>query len=70
MKGSAVTYLPWFLGGYGVLGLHRSQVPRRWVTGLIRPVSGSLLRLGAGFDLFAIATATQTPPGTLSGATL
>ncbi len=63
-----MTYFPRFLGGFGVLGLHRSRVPR-WVTGLIRLVSGSLLRFGAGFDLFAVAAATQTPPGTLSGAT-
>ncbi len=64
-----MTYLPWFLGGFGVLGLHRSQVPR-WVTGLIRLVIGSLLHFRAGFDLFAIAAAIQTPPGTLSGAPL
>ncbi len=40
------------------------------MTRLIRLVSGNLLRFGAGFDLLAIAAATQTPPGTLSGATL
>ncbi len=64
-----MTYLPRFLSGFGVLGLHRSLVPC-WVTGLIRPVSSSPPRLGPGFDLFPSAAATQTPPGTLSGATL
>ncbi len=64
-----MTYLPRILGGFGVLGLHRSQVPR-WVTGLIRLVSGSLLPFRAGFDLFALAAATQTPPGTLYGPTV
>ncbi len=63
-----MTYLPRFLGGFGVLGLHRSRFPR-WVTGLIRLLIGSLLRLGAWFDLFANAAATQTPPGTLSAVT-
>ena len=68
MEGSAATYLPRIHGGFGVLGLHRSQVPR-WLTGLIRLLIGSILRFGAWFDLFARAAATQTPPGTLSAAT-
>ena len=63
-----MTYLLRILSGFGVLGLYRPRVPR-WVTGPIRLMSGSPGRFGAGFDLFAIAAATQTPPGTLSGAT-
>ncbi len=64
-----MTYLLRFLSGFGVLGLHRSRVPR-WVTGLIRLVSGSLLLFRTWFDLFSIAAATPTAPGTLSGTTL
>ena len=53
MKNSAITYLLWFLGGFGVLGLHRFYLGR-WVSGLIWFLTGGLLLFGAVFDLFAI----------------
>ncbi len=53
MKNSAITYLLWFLGGFGVLGLHRFYLGR-WVSGLIWFLTGGLLLFGAVFDVFAI----------------
>lgn len=53
MKTSAITYLLWFLGGFGVLGLHRFYLGR-WVSGLIWFLTGGLLLFGAVFDVFAI----------------
>ena len=53
MKNTAVSYLLWLLGGFGVLGLHRFYLGR-WVTGLIWLLSGGLMGIGAIIDLFLI----------------
>ncbi|MCH8212220.1 MAG: NINE protein [Planctomycetes bacterium] len=53
MKSTAVSYLLWLLGGFGVLGLHRFYLGR-WVTGLIWLLTGGLLGIGAIIDLFVI----------------
>ena len=53
MKKTAVTYLLWFAGGLGLLGLHRFYLGR-WVTGLIWLLTGGLFVLGALIDLFVI----------------
>lgn len=53
MKSTAVAYLLWILGGFGVLGLHRFYLGR-WVTGLIWLFTGGLFFVGAVVDLFLI----------------
>jgi TM2 domain-containing membrane protein YozV len=53
VKSTAVTYLLWFLGVFGVLGLHRFYLGR-WVTGLVWLLTGGALLVGAIIDLFAI----------------
>ena len=53
MKNTVVTYLLWFLGGFGVLGLHRFYLGR-WVTGLVWFLTGGLFLVGAIIDLFLI----------------
>ena len=58
MKSVAVTYLLWFLGGFGVLGLHRFYLGR-WVTGLIWFLTGGLFLIGAIVDLFLIPGQVQ-----------
>ncbi len=58
VKSTAVSYLLWILGGFGVLGLHRFYLGR-WVTGLIWLLTGGLLGLGAIIDLFLIPPMVQ-----------
>lgn len=53
MKSTAVTYLLWFLGGFGVLGLQRFYLGR-WVSGLIWLFTGGVFVIGAIIDLFVI----------------
>jgi TM2 domain-containing membrane protein YozV len=53
VKSTAVAYLLWVVGGFGVLGLHRFYLGR-WVTGLIWFLTGGLLFVGAIIDLFVI----------------
>lgn len=53
MKSTAITYLLWFLGGFGVLGLHRFYLGR-WVTGLIWLLTGGVFIIGAIVDIFLI----------------
>ena len=53
MKSTAVTYLLWFLGGFGVLGLHRFYLGR-WVSGLIWLFTGGVFVIGSIIDLFVI----------------
>ncbi len=53
MKSTAVTYLLWILGGFGVLGLHRFYLGR-WVSGLIWLFTGGVFVVGAIIDLFVI----------------
>lgn len=53
MKHPAIAYLLWFLGGLGVLGLHRFYVGR-WVTGVVWLLTGGVFFIGALVDLFLI----------------
>ncbi|MCI0629292.1 MAG: TM2 domain-containing protein [Phycisphaerales bacterium] len=53
VKNVLVAYLLWFLGGFGVLGLHRFYLGR-WITGLIWLFTGGLFFIGAIIDLFLI----------------
>ena len=53
MKSLVISYLLWFLGGFGVLGLHRFYLGR-WITGLIWLFTGGLFFIGAIVDLFVI----------------
>lgn len=53
MKSSPIAYLLWFLGGLGVLGLHRFYLGR-WVSGLIWFFTGGLFFIGALIDLILI----------------
>jgi hypothetical protein len=43
-------YLLWFLGGFGILGLHRFYLGR-WATGMLWLCTGGLLGVGAVADL-------------------
>ena len=58
MKKNLVAYLLWFLGGFGVLGLHRFYLGR-WVTGLIWLFTGGVFFIGAIIDLFLIPSMVQ-----------
>lgn len=58
MKSALVAYLLWFLGGFGVLGLHRFYLGR-WVTGLIWLLTGGVFFIGALIDLFLIPSMVQ-----------
>ncbi len=58
VKSIAVTYLLWFFGGFGVLGLHRFYLGR-WVTGLLWLCTAGLLGVGAIIDLFVIPSLTK-----------
>ncbi len=58
MKSAPVSYLLWFLGGFGVLGLHRFYLGR-WVTGLLWLFTGGFFLIGALVDLFLIPSMTQ-----------
>jgi TM2 domain-containing membrane protein YozV len=53
VKSTAVTYLLWFLGGFGILGLQRFYLGR-WVSGLIWLFTGGVFVIGAIIDLFVI----------------
>lgn len=53
MKSTAISYLLWFLGGFGVLGLHRFYLGR-WVTGLLWLLTGGLFLVGSLIDLLII----------------
>lgn len=58
MKHTFVAYLLWFLGGFGVLGLHRFYLGR-WISGLIWLLTGGLLGIGALIDLLLIPGMVQ-----------
>ena len=53
VKSVAVSYLLWFLSGFGVLGLHRFYLGR-WVTGVLWLLTGGLFLVGALIDLALI----------------
>ncbi len=53
VKNSFIAYLLWFLGGFGVLGLHRFYLGR-WISGLLWLFTGGLFLFGAIIDLFLI----------------
>ena len=58
VKSTAVTYLLWVAGGFGVLGLHRFYLGR-WVTGLVWLLTGGLFFVGSLVDLFVIPGMVQ-----------
>ena len=58
MKRSSTAYLLWFLGIFGLLGLHRFYLGRHW-TGLLWLVTGGLCGLGALIDLVLIPSMVQ-----------
>ena len=58
MKSTGVAYLLWFLGGLGILGLHRFYLGR-WPTGLLWLLTGGVVGIGAFLDLFAIPGMVQ-----------
>jgi TM2 domain-containing membrane protein YozV len=58
VKNSLIAYLLWFLGGFGVLGLHRFYLGR-WITGLLWLFTGGLFLLGAIIDLFLIPSMVE-----------
>ena len=58
MKSTGVTYLLWFLGGLGILGLHRFYLGR-WPTGLLWLLTGGVVGIGAFLDLLAIPQMVQ-----------
>ncbi|UCD74296.1 MAG: NINE protein [Phycisphaerales bacterium] len=58
MKTTSTTYLLWFLGGLGLLGLHRFYLGRHR-TGLLWLFTGGLLGIGAVADLFLIPSMVQ-----------
>ena len=58
MKNTLLAYLLWFLGGFGVLGLHRFYLGR-WVTGLIWLLTGGLFLIGAILDLFLMPSMVE-----------
>lgn len=58
MKRNLIAYLLWFVGGLGILGLHRFYLGR-WVTGLIWLLTGGVFFIGALIDLFLIPEMVQ-----------
>ncbi|MBU1077783.1 MAG: TM2 domain-containing protein [Spirochaetes bacterium] len=54
MKSKKTAYLLWFLGGLGILGLHRFYL-NKIGTGIIWLVSGGVLMFGALFDLVTLS---------------
>lgn len=53
MRSTGIAYLLWFLGGFGVLGLHRFYAGRVG-TGILWFFTGGLAGIGAFVDLFLI----------------
>ncbi len=58
MTSTGVAYLLWFLGGLGILGLHRFYLGR-WPTGLLWLLTGGVVGIGALLDLLAIPGMVQ-----------
>ena len=58
MKSTGVAYLLWFLGGLGILGLHRFYLGR-WPTGLVWLFTGGIVGIGALLDLISIPGMVQ-----------
>lgn len=58
MKSTTTAYLLWFIGGLGILGLHRFYLGYRW-TGLLWLLTGGLCLVGALADLLLIPSMTQ-----------
>jgi TM2 domain-containing membrane protein YozV len=50
---TAVAYILWALGGFGVLGLHRFYL-RKIPTGILWVCTGGLFTLGAAYDFFTL----------------
>ena len=53
MRSVGIAYLLWFLGGFGVLGIHRFYAGRVG-TGILWFFTGGLFGFGALIDLFLI----------------
>jgi hypothetical protein len=53
VKSVAVAYLLWFIGGFGILGLHRFYL-RKYGTGFLWLFTGGLFGIGASTDLFTL----------------
>jgi TM2 domain-containing membrane protein YozV len=53
MRSIGIAYLLWFLGGFGVLGLHRFYAGRVG-TGILWFFTGGIFGIGALIDLFLI----------------
>ena len=58
VKSTAVSYLLWVVGGFGVLGLHRFYLGR-WITGILWVFTGGFFFIGALIDLFLIPSMTR-----------
>lgn len=58
MKSVPVSYILWFVGGFGVLGLHRFYLGR-WITGILWLLTGGFFLIGALIDLFLIPSMVQ-----------
>ncbi len=58
MKSTRVAYLLWFLGGLGILGLHRFYLGR-WPTGVLWLLTGGVVGIGALLDLLALPGMVQ-----------
>ncbi|MBD3616769.1 MAG: TM2 domain-containing protein [Gracilimonas sp.] len=54
MKSKGKAYLFWFVGFFGILGLHRFYLGRTG-TGIGWLLSGGVMGLGALYDLFALS---------------
>ena len=53
MKDKSLTYILWLLCLVGFCGIHRMYLGR-WITGIIRLLTGGLLLIGQIIDLFLI----------------